>query len=957
METTQLAHELAQIVSGEVRFDQYSRAIYSTDASNFQIEPLGVVIPRTRDDVIATIKLAAEHGVPVLPRGGGTSLAGQTVGRAVVIDMSKYMNNLIEINQEELWARVQPGIVLDELNHRIKDSGLFFTPDPATASRSNVGGAIGNNSCGSHSVLYGKTVDHVIELETVLSNGDLAYLGPLATNALQSKLLGTDLEAQIYRQITDVVQRESKEIESRYPKIQRRVGGYNLDTLSNQVPFNLSSLIVGSEGTLAAVTEAKLNLVRRPTATGLIVAHFQELAQALEAAVLVLEHNPSAVELLGELILQQMKNAGIYARKSDFIEGTPSAVLLIEASGDSDKEVHGKLESMKAALRKSGLGYAFLVLDDRTAQSDVWEVRKAGLGLMMRVEGDAKPIPFIEDCSVSPENLPEYIRRVDEIIRANGTTAGYYGHASVGCIHVRPFINLKDQSDIDRMYQIARDTCELVLELDGAMSGEHGDGLLRSMWNEKVFGKRLYDTFREVKTIFDPKGIMNPGKIVDTQTMVENLRYGPQYKAIEPKTKLDFSREGGFHRAVEMCNGVGACRHTLGGTMCPSYMATRDEEHSTRGRANALRAALSGLLPKEEFTSQRMYDVLDLCLECKGCKAECPSGVDMAKVKYEFLDAYHQKNGYSIRSRLFANISTFSRIGSALAPLSNWKISNPITKWILDRILKIDKRRLLPKFDRHSFPSQFKARASSYNRPIKGKVVLFNDTFMNYNQPSIGIAATRLLESSGYEVVIVDRKCCGRPFISKGMLDKAKNNAEYNVDLLYPYVEQGAYVVGCEPSCLLSLRDEYPDLVPGIKATTVAENTFLIEEFLQKLHREGTLDLQFQQKQQKVLFHGHCHAKALVGNEPALETLSLIPGLEVQDSNAGCCGMAGAFGYEKEHYDVSMAIGNQRLFPQINDLDREVQIIANGMSCRQQVIHGSGRHPKHIVEILAEALI
>lgn len=957
MDTDDLEHSLRKSVTGEVRFDKYSRALYSTDASIYQIEPIGVVLPRHKEDVIATVETAHNYGVPVLPRGGGTGLAGQTVGRAVVIDMSKYMNNLLELNREECWVRVQPGIVLEQLNDMLRDQGLFFTPDPATSNRSNVGGAIGNNSCGSHSILYGKTVDHVKEVETILSNGNVAIFGPLAAPALDAKLRLDGFEGDIYRRVIDIAKSNASEVDHRYPKIMRRVSGYNLDEVMNGPPVNLAKLIVGSEGTLATVTEAKLNLVSRPRATALMVVHFRGLIEAMEATVVTLEYKPAAVELMGRLLINQIRVSVGYTKRRTFLEGNPDTVLLVEASGDTDTEVSAKLDEIEKGLRGHGMGYAFVKLTNTDEQANVWDVRRAGVGLLMGISGNSKPIPFIEDCSVSTDKLPEYIRRVDELIQANGTQAAYYGHASVGCIHVRPFINLKDQTDIDRMYNISKQACDLVMEMGGAMSGEHGDGLVRSMWNEKVFGKELYNAFRGVKGAFDPTGIMNPGKIVDSQTIVENLRYGPSYNSLKPKSKLDFSREGGFHQAVEMCNGVGACRKSLSGTMCPSYMATREEEHSTRGRANALRSVLSGLLPPEEFTSHRMYQVMDLCLECKACKAECPSQVDMAKLKYEFLDAYHNKHGHSMRSRLFASIATLNRLGSLLAPISNWGARFPITRFGMDLLLKIDKRRPLPTFANPTFKQKFYSRRSIIKKQFQGKVVLFNDTFMNYNYPSIGVAATRLLESAGFQVILVDRKCCGRPMISKGFLDKAKASAQYNVALLYPHVEDGAYIVGCEPSCLLALRDEYPDLLSSPEARKVAERTFLLEEFLQMLNVEGRLGLQFKETPKNVLFHGHCHAKALVGTSPTLEVLRLVPGFDVKESGAGCCGMAGAFGYEKEHYEVSMTIGAQRLFPAVRSTEEETEVVVTGVSCRQQIQHGTGRKPRHIAEVLAEALI
>ncbi|MFH1559810.1 MAG: anaerobic glycerol-3-phosphate dehydrogenase subunit C [Chloroflexota bacterium] len=956
MEMAELSQELRKVVSGEVRFDPYSRALYSTDSSNYQIEPLGVVIPRNKEDVIATVEMAHRYGVPILPRGGGTSLGGQTVGRAIVIDLSKYMNSLLEVNTEERWARVQPGIVLDELNHLLRETGLFFPVDPATANRANIGGGIGNNSSGSHSIVYGKMIDHVKQVEAILSNADVVTLGSLTPSEAEAKQRAGGLEGQIYQRIPAIVEANAQEIETRYPKVMRRVGGYNLDEFVKGAPFNLAKLIVGSEGTLATITEAKLNLEHRPKTTALMVVHFQGLIEAMDAAVATLEHGPAAVELVGRVILDQLRSSLGYARRSTFIEGDPEAVLLVETAGDTEKEVTAKLEEIEKSLRREGMGYAFVKVIGREEQANVWDVRRAGVGLMMGTKGNSKPIPFIEDCAVSIERLPEYIRRVDELIRANGTVAAYYGHASVGCIHVRPFINLKEQADVDRMYNISRGACDLVMEMGGAMSGEHGDGLVRSMWNEKVFGTRLYNAFRDVKRAFDPAGIMNPGKIVDSQTMVENLRYGPGYTSLSPQTKLDFSQEGSFQEAVEMCSGVGICRNTLSGTMCPSYRATREEEHSTRGRANALRAVLSGLLPPEELTSHRMQQVLDLCLACKACKAECPSQVDMAKLKYEILDAYHQKHGYPLQARLFAHIDTISKLGCALAPLSNWLLRSPVVRWKLDLFLKIDRRRPLPPFARQTFPQWFRSRESHVEKQTRGQVVLFNDTFMNYNYPSIGMAATKLLERAGFQVILVDRKCCGRPMISKGFLDMARSNARYNVDLLYPYVQQGAYIVGCEPSCLLTLRDEYPDLLGGPEVSAVAERAFLLEEFLQMLQQDGRLDLEFKETIKKVLFHGHCHTKALIGTAPTLAALRLVPGFQVEESDAGCCGMAGAFGYEKEHYDISMTIGGQRLFPAVSSSDEESEVVVTGISCRQQIQHGTGRRPRHLAEVLAEAL-
>ena len=957
MDSRALVEELRRQVSGEVRFDKYSRVLYSTDASIYQIEPIGVVVPKTKEDVIATVETAARYSVPVLPRGGGSSLAGQAVGRAVVLDFSKYMHQVLEVNPEEAWVRTEPGITLDELNHHLRPYDLQFAPDPSTSNRANVGGALGNNSCGTHSILFGKTVDNVREMEVVLSNGDVALFGPVNGDELEARLRRESLESHIYRRVLDLVEQHRQEIELRYPKITRRVSGYNLDEFLKGGDINLAKLIVGSEGTLATITEAKLHLVPRPRMTALAILHFRDLIESMEATVEILQDGASAIELVDKLILDMTRSSVGFARRMTFVEGDPAALLLVEFFGDSEAELEAKLDRLEEHMQRAKLGYAIKRLLNRSDQANVWAVRRAGVGLLMGIKGDTKPLPFVEDTAVAPERLPEYVRRFDQIVQEHSTTAGYYGHASVGCLHIRPMINLKLQEGLDRMVSIAGQISDLVLEFGGAMTGEHGDGIVRGVWNEKMFGSTIYKAFREVKEAFDPQGIMNPGKIIDCPPMTENLRYGPQYRALDLRTGLDFSVDGGFASAVELCNGMGACRKTLEGTMCPSYMVTREEEHSTRGRANALRAVLSGVLPSEEIVSKRLYDVLDLCLECKACKAECPSNVDMAKLKYEFLDRYYRSNGLPLRNRLFGNIAALSALGSFFAPLSNWANNSDIGKLLLERFAGIDRRRSLPPFAGQTFEQWFRARGSGNGGAAKGKVLLFHDTFTNYNYPQVGHAATQLLEHLGYEVVLPQRRCCGRPMISKGMLDKAKANARYNVDILYDYVKQGVQVVGLEPSCLLALKDDYLDLLPGDeKAEEVAQNTYLMDEFLQMLYQGGDLDLEFREVVRKVLFHGHCHQRALVGTAPSIQVLRLIPGLQVEEINSGCCGMAGSFGYEKEHYDISLSIGEQSLLPAIRSQEGEFDVVASGISCRQQIEHATGKSPKHLVEMLAEAL-
>ena len=956
LDTQALAVELKLRVEGEVRFDKMTRVLYSTDASIYEIEPIGVVIPRTEEDVIAVVDTAKRHGAPVLPRGGGTSLAGQAVGHAIVIDFSNYMRNLLEINAEEGWVRTQPGIILDELNQYLEPHSLHFAPDPSTANRANVGGALGNNSCGAHSIVWGKTIDNVLELRVVLSNGDVATLGPLNREQLEGKMRGDGLEGEIYRKILAIGEANREAVLARYPKILRRVSGYNLDELVSGGDFNMARFVVGSEGTLLTITEAKLRTVPRPKLKALSVLHFRELIESMEASVAILELQPAAIELIDSMIVRQARNNLEYSRMMDFIEGDPEAVLLVEVTGESEAELDSKLNLVERRMKRSGLGYAVRRVVEPKDQAKVWAVRKAGLGLMMNVSGEAKPLPFVEDTAVAPEDLPKYVRRFNDIVREHNTTAGFYGHASVGCLHIRPLINLRREEDVERMVSIATKVSDLVLEFGGSISGEHGDGLVRSVWLEKMFGSQLYGAFREVKRAFDPSGIMNPGKIVDPAPMTENLRISPAYHPAELKTRFPFSQEGGFANAIEMCNGQGACRK-LDGTMCPSYMVTRDEEHSTRGRANALRAAINGTLPVSALTSKRLLEVLDLCLECKGCKAECPTNVDMAKLKYEFLARYHRSNGYPFRSLLFGNISELSHLGSFFAPLSNWTLGSNLFKSLLEHV-GIDRRRNLPPFASQSFTQWFRARGGSpATNATRGQVLLFPDTFTNYNYPHLGMAATKLLERMGYQVVIPPQKCCGRPLLSKGMFDKARSNARFNVDNVYPYIEKGAKMVGLEPSCILSFRDDYLDLLEGeSRARVVAQHTMLIEEFVLHAQEQDGNIAPFTKGPGKVLFHGHCHQKALVGTQPAMEVLRSIPGCDAQEIKSGCCGMAGAFGFEKEHFQISMDIGEQTLFPAIRSHQGEFTVMSEGVSCRQQIGDSTGVRAKHLVEVLAEAL-
>ncbi len=950
---TPLEHELRKVVTGDVRFDPASRLLYSTDASMYQVEPVGVVIPRRREDVHAVVEVAARHRVALLPRGGGTSLTGQTVNHALVVDFSPHLNRVLEVNREERWARVEPGLVQDELNHHVRPLGLLFGPDTSTSNRATLGGMIGNNSGGAHSIAYGLTVEHVLEVTALLADGSTVVFKELTPEEARRKAEAPGLEGRIYREVARIRERYGDEIRRRYPAWWRRVAGYNLDELVKDRPLNLARLVVGSEGTLATVVEARVRLVRRPPATALDVIHFRDLQEAMECSQSILETGPYAVELTDRMILDLARGNIEQSKRMGFVQGDPAAILMVEYAGESEAEVRGKVEALEARRRREGFGYAAHLAFDPAEQQSIWKLRKAGLGLLLGMKGDRKPIAFVEDTAVDPRHLPKFLPRFREILARHGAEGACYGHCSVGCLHIRPVINLKTARGLEQVRAIADEVTALVLEFGGTISSEHGDGRARSPWLERMYGPVLMQAFRELKAAFDPDNRMNPGNIVDSPGLTEHLRYGPQYVTWEPRTVLDFSSQGGFAAAVEMCNGVGVCRKKLEGTMCPSYMATRDEEHSTRGRANALRAVLSGRLPASEFTGRRLHEIMDLCLECKGCKAECPANVDMAKLKYEFLHHYHQANGLPLRSRLFGRIARLDALGARMPGLVNRVSGLAASRWLMDRLLGVDRRRPLPRLASETFTDWFARRPVPAAAP-RGEVVLFHDTFTTYHVPEIGRAAVELLEAAGYRVLLADRKCCGRPLISKGMLEEARAHAAWNVERLAPHAARGVPVVGLEPSCLLTLRDESVDLLRTDEARAVAGASFLLEEFLLR-ERERGLELPFRAAGRRVLLHGHCHQKALVGTAPTVAVLRWA-GFEVSEVDSGCCGMAGSFGFEREHYDMSVWLGNRRLAPAVKAASPDTEVVAPGISCRQQIDHLTGRRARHPAEILWEAL-
>ena len=962
-----LEHALRRAVRGDVRFDRVSRLLYSTDASMYQVEPIGVVIPRDAEDVQAAVEVARAQQVALLPRGGGTSLTGQTVNRALVLDFSAHMRRVLEVNAEEGWARVEPGLVQDDLNHQVRPLGLLFGPDTSTSNRATLGGMLGNNSGGAHSIAYGLTVEHVLELVCLLADGTRVVLGEVTPEAFAARCGLGGLEGRIYREVARIRAAYADEIRARYPRHWRRVAGYNLSELVDgavrgsgapaaataRPPLNMARLVVGSEGTLVTILEAKVRLVPRPARTALDVIHFRDMQEALESSQAILETGPYAVELTDKVILDLARGNIEQAARMGFVEGDPAAILIVEYAGGSDAEVRAKVEALEARRARERFGYASHVALDPAEQQSIWKLRKAGLGLLLGMKGDKKPIAFVEDTCVEPGHLPEFVPRFREILAKHDAVGAYYGHCSVGCLHIRPVIDLKTPRGLAQVRAIAEEIFALVFEFGGTISSEHGDGRARSPFLERMYGPRLVSAFRELKGAFDPEGRMNPGNIVASPGITEHLRYGAAYTTWAPATLLDFGAQGGLAASVEMCNGVGACRKTLEGTMCPSYMATRDEEHSTRGRANALRAVLSGALPPAELTGRRLWEVMDLCLECKACKAECPANVDMAKLKYEFLHHYHAANGLPLRNRLFGRVARLHHLGARMPALANRLARLGPARWLLEKTLGIDRRRPLPALAAETFTAWFARHAPPAAAP-RGDVVLFHDTFTTYTSPEIGRAAVGLLEAAGFRVGLVDRKCCGRPLISKGMLAEAREHAAWNVRQLAPLAARGVAIVGLEPSCLLTLRDESVDLLRTEEARAVARQSFLLEEFLLRERARG-LVLPFAARGRKALLHGHCHQKALVGNGPTVAALSWA-GFEVEEVDSGCCGMAGAFGFEREHYDISVALGNRRLAPAVRAAAADTEIVAPGVSCRQQIDHLAGRRARHPAEVLWTAI-
>ena len=947
-----LERALAAEIKGEIRFDRVSRLLYATDASVYQIEPIGVVLPKSRDDLVRVVRICAKFRCPITMRGGGTSQAGQAIGPGLIVDASKYLRSILELNGSERWAWVEPGLVLDELNAHLRPSGLRFAPDVSTASRATIGGMMANNSSGARSVYYGKTIDHVIAQEVVLSDGSVVQFGPIGPDDVRSRSAGNSLEARCYRIVQDVASRNRDEIERRFPKVLRRVGGYNLDEfIKTDRPFNLAKLMVGSEGTLGVVLSAKVNLVPLPAAKAVLAIQFASLLESLAAAPVILRHRPSAVEVMDKSILDFTRQSALLeGLRRSFIEGDPASLLCVEFYDDRAEKLPPRLDALERDLREHRLGYRYHHALDPAAQARIWSLREAGLGLSMAMRDDAKSLSFVEDTAVAPERLRDYIEKFLAIVKGHGTTAGVYAHASVGCLHVRPVVNMKTEDGVRKFEAIANDISDLVLEFGGALSGEHGDGLVRSPFMAKMFGPVLYEAFRAIKRTFDPNGLFNPGKIVDAPPLTTNLRYGPRYSARNPQTFFDFEN-GGFAGAVEMCSGLGACRKTLEGKMCPSYMATRDEQHSTRGRANTLRLTIAGRLGEAGLGDEGVYDTLDLCLECRACKAECPVGVDVARFKSEFLADYWQRHGTALEARVLGNAHHAAVWGSRFAPLSNWIAHSLPVRVLNEHIVGIDRRRRLPRFQRRTLARRVHSRARRGDPTHPPDALLFNDTFTNHYDPDIGEAALDVLASVGVRTTLASNHCCGRPQISKGLLSSARDLAARNANALYADADAGRSIIFCEPSCLSAVREDAPALLRGDdrrKADTVARASVLFEEFVAT--RADALALATGPR--TILLHGHCHQKSMGLLPPAQTLLSRIPGTTVVDVDAGCCGMAGSFGYGRDHYDLSRAIGERKLFPAVRRKGEGAVVVAAGTSCRHQIHDFTGENAVHPAVLL-----
>ena len=957
-----LATRLRRELQGDVYFDDFSRGRYSTDASIYQIRPIGVTVPKSEEDVRTSLQIAVDAGIPVLPRGAGTSQTGQAIGEALIIDTTRYLNQVLEFDAENQTVCVQPGMVLDQLNGFLKPHGLFFPVDVSTANRATLGGMTGNNSCGSRSIRYGNMVHNVRAIDALLADGSEVQFNSLSSRQFNGE---TPSHTELFNKLLTLGEREAAEIAQRFPNLLRRVGGYNIDVLTKDKP-NMAHLLVGSEGTLAFFQRIHLDLQPIPRHKVMGVCHFPSFYKAMDATQHIVKLDPSAVELVDRTMINLARDIPMYAQIVDrFVQGEPEALLLVEFAGEDQSRQLQSLKQLVELMAELGFPDAVVEATDAEFQHSIWEVRKSGLNIMMSMKGDGKPVSFIEDCAVELKDLAEYTRRLTDIFHKHGTTGTFYAHASVGCLHVRPILNMKEASGATKMRAIVEETLEMVREYKGSHSGEHGDGIARSEFHEPMFGRRMVASFEEIKDSFDPAGTFNPGKIVRAAKMDDRdlFRYAPGYSSEPIATTMDWSAWGGFNRAIEMCNNNGACRKAHVAVMCPSYRVTGEEQHLTRGRANSLRLAISGQLGADALVSEAMYDTMELCISCKACKRECPTGVDMAKMKIEFLHQYYQKHRLPIKDYLVAFLPRYAHWAGKFSILLNLRDQIPGLAKLSELLLGFTSRRRLPRWRRDQFNTEKEISQQSPLQKNAREVVLLVDTFNTCFEPENARAALAVLNAAGYKVLSptpLDNGrplCCGRTFLSGGLVNEARVEAERMIDTLMPFVERGVPIIGLEPSCLLTLRDEFPSMFPGNDTAEIAENAFLLEEFLAAEKEKGRLHLKLKPLPEKhALLHGHCHQKAFDVMSSVQQVLALIPELEVETIKSSCCGMAGSFGYDAKHYEMSMKMGELSLLPAVRAAHESSLIIADGTSCRSQIRDGTGREALHVARVLEMAL-
>ncbi len=969
-----LEKRLRRELEGEVRFDAFERGRYSADASIYQIEPLGVAIPTNASDVEALVSIAREEGVPIVPRGAGTSQAGQAIGEGLIVDTTKHLNQVLSIDAEARRVRVQPGIVLDRLNSVLAPRGLFFAVDPATSSRATIGGMAGNNSSGSHSVRYGIMADNVESIQAVLSDGRCLDFGRVSDSdrGLEDRDGGSPgaSQGELVERMRSLRLRQADEIEARVPKILRHVAGYNLHRVSQQ-GFNMAELLVGSEGTLAFFTELELKLEPRPSHRTLGVCHFPSFYEAMKAARPLVGLGAAAVELFDRSLIDLgRRHPAFRGSMARFVLGEPQAILLVEFAGEDRSEVRRRLDQLEDCMSELGYSGSVVRAEDAAFQKEIWGVRKSGLNILTSTFDEAKPVAFIEDCAVPLEHLADYSQGLQEIFHRQGVQGTFYGHASVGCLHVRPLLDLSCASEVEKMRAIAQQTHELVRRFGGSHSGEHGDGIVRSEFIRPMLGDRLTRAFEEIKTCFDPCRLFNPGRIVDPPRMDDHslLRRFRERDPLSVETALDWSKQGGLLAAARMCNNNGACRKMTEGVMCPSYRVTMDERHLTRGRANTLRLALSGQLGPEAFHSQSMREAFDLCVSCKACRSECPAGVDMARMKIEFLNASRRRFGLPLRQRMIAHLPRYAPWARRLRFLFNLRNRVTAISQLTERLLGVSAARTLPEWRKDSFgvgrgEGAGRAASEGGSGGDGAEVVLLPDTFSWWFEPENLRAAERVLGAAGYRVRIAGAAdggrplCCGRTFLAAGMVEEARHEARRMLESLRPFVERGLPVVGLEPSCLLTLRDEIPALLPGRESAAASDRAVLVEELLSGSAASQRMAAKLRPLAvDKALLHGHCHQKAFGTFAACRNVLGMIPDLKVEPIATSCCGMAGSFGYDAEHHEISLRMAELDLLPAIRAADESTWIVADGTSCRHQIRDGCGRSAMHSIRVLDASL-